>query len=101
MRASSTNFHSDSGSPASISWRGAPRSGLPGRIEKSTLAEASSTGDRANQSSHPQNPRMAAEIANIRSFRRNSIDVVGLFAGSLDYARIINAKRDTVDELAP
>src|SRR5262245_12922094 len=74
MRASSTNFHSESGSPASTSWRVALRSELPWRIEKSTVGAASSMGESAYQNSQPQNPMAAAATARTKSFRRNSID---------------------------
>src|SRR5499427_309644 len=96
MRARRTNFHSVSGTPASPSWRVALRSVLPCRIEKSSGEAPSSIGESANQSSQPQKPRTAAATARTRSFRRKSIQG----AGELDGARIINAKRTTVDELA-
>src|SRR6266540_5878217 len=72
-RASALNFHSDTSTPASVIWRVAPRSVLPGRIEKSTDGAARSTGDRANQSSQPQNPSAEAAASRINNFSRNSI----------------------------
>src|SRR6266540_6941441 len=84
-RASALNFHSDTSTPASVIWRVAPRSVLPGRIEKSTDGAARSIGDRANQSSQPQNPIAAAEASRTSSFTRNSIESVrGPRIGSLD-----------------
>src|SRR3981189_165070 len=79
------------GRPASMIWRVAPRSVLPGRIENSTVGAARSIGERANQSIQPQNPSAAAEASRNNSFSRNSIErgkkrPIGL----LDYTRIIN-----------
>ena len=61
-------------SPASMIWRVAPRSVLPGRIENSTLGEASPIGERANPISQAQKPSTAAEASRSNSFSRNSID---------------------------
>src|SRR2546425_10701598 len=77
-------------SPASMIWRVAPRSVLPGRIENSTVGAASSIGKRANPRIQPQNPSTAAEASKRDSFIRNSIESVRNVG--LDYARIINAK---------
>src|SRR3989441_2184311 len=77
-------------SPASMIWRAAPRSVLPGRIENSTVGAARSIGERANPSIQPQNPSTAAEASKRDSFSRNSIESVRNVG--LDYARIINAK---------
>ena len=68
------NFHPGIDSPASMIWRVAPRSVLPGRIENSTVGAASSIGERANHSSHPQKPSTAAEASKSNNFSRNSID---------------------------
>src|SRR3989442_1582627 len=84
------NFHPGMDSPASMIWRVAPRSVLPGRIENSTVGAASSIGERANPSIQPQNPSTAAEASKRDSFSRNSIESVRNVG--LDYARIINAK---------
>src|SRR6266540_6083887 len=73
-RASALNFHSGTSTPASTIWRVAPRSVLPGRIEKSTDGAASSIGERANQSSQPQNPSAEAAASRISNFSRNSIE---------------------------
>src|SRR5215813_2568923 len=94
MRARRTNFHSLRGTPASTSWRVALRSVLPCRIEKSSGEAPSSIGESANQNSQPQKPSTAAAAARTRTFNRKSIEG----AGELDYARIINAKRNSVDE---
>src|SRR5258706_48635 len=88
-RASRTNFHPGMGRPASMIWCVAPRSVLPGRIENSTVGAARSIGERANQSTQPQNPSAAAETDKSNSFSRNSIESAGL-----DYARIITVKPD-------
>src|SRR5882762_9939497 len=77
-------------SPASMIWRVAPRSVLPGRIENSTVGAASSIGERANPSIQPPNPSTAAEASKSNSFSRNSIESVRNV--ELDYARIINVK---------
>src|SRR5258706_5038046 len=77
------------GRPASMIWCVAPRSVLPGRIENSTVGAARSIGERANQSTQPQNPSAAAETDKSNSFSRNSIESAGL-----DYARIITVKPD-------
>src|SRR6266571_6723431 len=92
-------------SPASMIWRVALRSVLPGRIENSTVGAASSIGDRANQSNQPQKPSAAAEASKNNTLSRNSITSgkkrpIGL----LDYTRIINAYANppnTVHEPAP
>src|SRR5258708_16916299 len=89
-RASRMNFQSGLGPPASMIWRVAPRSVLPGRIENSTVGAASSIGERANQRIQPQNPSAAAETDKSKSFSRNSIDSARNVG--LDYARIINVK---------
>src|SRR5258706_278289 len=89
-RANRTNFHPGMGRPASMIWRVAPRSVLPGRIENSAVGAASSIGERANQSIQPQNPSAAAETDKSNSFSRNSIESARNVG--LDYARIINVK---------
>src|SRR6266481_1499415 len=89
-RANRTNFHPGMGRPASMIWRVAPRSVLPGRIENSTVGAARSIGERANQSIQPQNPSAAAETDKSNSFSRNSIESARNVG--LDYARIINVK---------
>src|SRR5712672_878613 len=89
-RASRTNFHPGMGRPASMIWRVAPRSVLPGRIENSTVGAARSIGESANQSIQPQNPSAAAETDKSNSFSRNNIESVRNVG--LDYARIITVK---------
>src|SRR6266581_5174146 len=89
-RANRMNFHSGMGRPASMIWRVAPRSVLPGRIENSRVGAASSIGERANHRIQPQNPSAAAKGDKSNSFSRNSIESVRNVG--LDYARIINAK---------
>src|ERR1700693_990925 len=85
-------------SPASRSWRGAPRSVLPGRIENSTVGAASSIGERANQSSQPQKPSTVAEASKSNTLSRNSIESGKRRSiGLLDYARIINVKPHAPD----
>src|SRR5258708_38977509 len=89
-RANRTNFHPGMGRPASMIWRVAPRSVLPGRIENSTVGAARSMGERANQSIQPQNPSAAAETDKSNSYSRNGMESARNVG--LDYARIINVK---------
>src|SRR5712691_5512541 len=90
-RANKVNFQSGTGTPASMIWRVAPRSVLPGRIEKSTLGEASSIAESAYQNIQPQNPNAPDAASRNNSFSRNSIDSAKV---RFDDARIINVKPD-------